>query len=310
VTAHRELNMRTLPNLRPGVNVLRVSAERMAPWNLLELELTFSVKGEERTVTQLIAKFPHYFQVDTGPANELVVKNYDQVFNSGDIRMHAMRMRLIPAKGVTPDESLAGGKTAFTQPCPHPADLKDWKVVKYPESDPMQTSGFLPQENLPVSHDAEKMNQLIDKMRNGKGMEPWVAAEDLGAYPDSIDAVLEALPNADIDLTSHICKALAQIKNPKAIKPLLEKWDRAPSGAPGTRYIPDALAAIGDRSVGGALIAKLKDVRFDFRFHIAYALGKLGGDEAKRALKDLAERDPFPAVRDFAREQLEGLDKQ
>ena len=45
----------------------------------------------------------------------------------------------------------------------------------------------------------------------------------------------------------------------KAVKPLLAKWAKEPAaGAPGTRYIPDVLAAIGDRSVVAELIKPLK----------------------------------------------------
>jgi hypothetical protein len=309
IVAQRELNQRTLPSLRPGVNVLRVSAEKMEPGKLLELSVSFSVKGEERGVTQRIASFPHYFQIDTGPADELVVKNFDWVFNSGDIKMHAFKMRLIPANGQVADASLPqkSSAEAFAQAFPHPANLATLEPVKFPETDLSETSGFLPQGTVQVSHDTEKMNQLIEKMNTGTGMDPWVAAEELGAYPEAIDALLAALPKADLDLTSHICKALAQLKNRKAIKPLLEKWEVAPRCSPGTRYIPDVLATLGDRSVVPALTAKLKEVRFDFRFHIAYALGKLGGDEAERTLHDLAERDPFPAIRQFAREQLKQM---
>ena len=82
---------------------------------------------------------------------------------------------------------------------------------------------------------------------------------------------------------------------------------RAPAGAPGTRYIPDALAVIGDRRAVPALTTKLKVVRFDFRFHIARALGMLGGPLAEEALEDLAENDPFPAVRAEAKSALKKL---
>ena len=81
----------------------------------------------------------------------------------------------------------------------------------------------------------------------------------------------------------------------------------APGGAPGTRYIPDALAAIGDPSVVPALVKPLRSCRFDYRFHVAHALGILGGPAAEEALQDLAARDPFPAVREEAAEALKQL---
>jgi hypothetical protein len=48
------------------------------------------------------------------------------------------------------------------------------------------------------------------------------------------------------------------------------------------------------------LVSKLKKVRFDFRFHIAHALGKLGGPLSIKALEELSRFDPFPAVREEA----------
>jgi HEAT repeat protein len=119
--------------------------------------------------------------------------------------------------------------------------------------------------------------------------------------------LLAELPHADIDQTLFLCKALAQIGDPRAIEPLLERWKRAPRGAPGTRYIPDALAAIGDPCVVPDLIAPLPRCRFDYRFHVAHALGVLGGPEAEEVLEDLAARDPCPAVREEARRALAKL---
>ena len=55
------------------------------------------------------------------------------------------------------------------------------------------------------------------------------------------------------------------------------------------------------------LVAPLKRCRFDYRFHIAHALGVLGGPQAEQALEDLAANDPFPAVREEAARALHGL---
>jgi HEAT repeat protein len=151
------------------------------------------------------------------------------------------------------------------------------------------------------------MAKLIATLRHGDLIEKWIAAEDLGAYPEALDALLAELPKANIDLTLFICKALAQIGDKKAIPALLDKWAQAPQGAPGTRYIPDVLAAIGDPTVVPTLVAPLKRMRFDYRLHIAYALGKLGGPLAMDALADMAANDPFPAVKEFAAEQLARL---
>jgi hypothetical protein len=175
--------------------------------------------------------------------------------------------------------------------------------VRWP---PMQTSGFFPQSRV-VLRDREAMDKVITTFRAPGDMGRWMAAEDLGKHPDSLDALLEVLPEADIDLMLHICKALAQIKDKRAVRPLLDRWATVPQGAPAMQYIPDALGAIGDTSVVPALVAPLHELRFAYRFHIANALGELGGKEAEVALKDLAENDPFPAIRQHAKEMLEKL---
>jgi len=180
------------------------------------------------------------------------------------------------------------------------------------ESHLRETSGFFPQGDR-VSGDPEEMKgapelgALVEKLRRGRAEERWIAAEDLGSYPAALDVLLRELPGADIDLTLFICKALARIRDPRAKGPLLEKWRGAPRGAPGTRYIPDVLAAIGDRSVVPDLVEPLGRCRFDYRFHIAHALGILGGQEAEEALRDIANHDPFPAVREEAGRALAKL---
>jgi HEAT repeat protein len=145
---------------------------------------------------------------------------------------------------------------------------------------------------------------LREGMASGTLENRWMAVEDYGAHPENLNVLLAKLPSAEGDMTIYLCKALARLKDPRAVAPLLEKWKRAPLGAPGTRYIPDVLAAIGDRSVVPQLIAPLKRCRYDYRFHIAHALGVLGGPEAVQTLKDLAANDPFPAVRELAAEAL------
>jgi HEAT repeat protein len=198
----------------------------------------------------------------------------------------------------------------FKESSPHPIGNKliRRKIMKHPETDILQTNGFFPQFTH-LRRSKREYQRLLVQFKEGPDSSPkrWQAAEMLGNYPQAIDILLETLPTANIDLTLFICKALAQIKDKKAIGQLLEKWEMAPDGSPGTRYIPDVLAAIGDPSVIPELVAKLKYVRFDYRFHIAHALGKLGGPLARRTLEDLAQHDPFPAVREEAKEALKRL---
>jgi hypothetical protein len=83
-----------------------------------------------------------------------------------------------------------------------------------------------------------------------------------------------------------------------------ETWEALVHQAPGTRYIPDVLALFDNQLVVPHLVKAIRHGRCDFRFHIAHALGKLGGSQAKTALEYLAEHDPFRAVRELAKETL------
>ncbi len=309
VTAWRQLNKRTLPNLMPGENVFRVTAGRMAPGWLLEVKMAYSIDGKSFEQTRRIGKFPFYFKIDTGDVKENYPKLFDTKFNVGRLQMEAIRLRLVPAAGAMADVSMPTDKAeiAFRKACPHPADMTSPKIQKTVETQLIETNGFFPQEHA-VLRDKDKMYALLQKMGTGKTeMAKWQAIEDLGAYPDAFETLLAKIPNANGDVLLHLCKALAERADKRALAPLLARWQEAPGGAPGSRYIPDVLAAIGDRHCVPDLVRPLKGLRFDFRFHIAYALGVLGGPLAEETLQDLAANDPMPAVRTLATEQLQNL---
>jgi hypothetical protein len=309
VVVFRMLNKRTLPNLRPGENVLKVTADKIAEGLALELKVNYRVHGRPHQESRLIRQFPYYFKIDVPDVAESVHEDYDQHFNDGPLQMSSITMGLkLAGEGRAQSPSLPQRKAlaGFALSSPHPADMTHRKAAEQPETDVRQTCGFFPQSDR-VLDDAQALSTLLGELSGGDVERRWLAAEELGNYPKALDALLAALPRADGDQTLFLCKALAQIKDKKAVGPLLKKWQGVPRGAPGTRYIPDALAAIGDRRVVPALIAPLKRCRFDFRFHIAHALGSLGGPEAQQALEDLARNDPFPAVREEAKRALAAL---
>ncbi len=306
VSAVREFNKRTLPNFREGINTVAVNARKNSHDSMLELVIRYSVEGQERTVRKTIAEFPFYFNVDNGEMPELPLSNYDESFNNGRIKMGSIELKAVSAGGKVADQPLQEIEAIkdFMLPFPHPADLKDCKMMKTVECDIRQTNGFLPQSTLTPLFDEDKMKALVEQFRNGKTAERWKAAEELGNYPASIDALVQEISTADADLLFFICKALAVLKDKKAIEPLLERWKEAPRGSPGMRYVPDVLASIGDQSLAKEIAAPLEKVRFDFRFHIAFAMKTIGGEEARGILRKIAEEDPFPAVRQFALESL------
>ncbi len=309
IVVFRMLNKRTLPHLRPGENVLRVTADRMDAGLMLELGIEYRVDQVPYRETRTIRRFPYYFAMDVPRVPGDVRENYDQHFNEGRLRMAAISMRLRPAGDGEPEQPSLAEAVAlpeFAISSPHPASMDRRQPVKRPERDIGETSGFFPQSDE-IRGDQNEMRALLSDLHGGDPERRWLAAEDLGAYPEALDALLAELPSADIDQTLFLCKGLARLPDKRAIGPLLEKWKRAPRGAPGTRYIPDVLAAIGDRSVVPDLIAPLKRCRFDYRFHIAHALGVLGGAQAEQALEDLAASDPFPAVREEAARALRSL---
>ncbi len=309
IVVHRMLNKRTLPNLRPGVNVLRVTADRMDEDCSLKLALEYQVDGEAHTKTHLIDRFPYYFRIDIPDVPEDIQENYDQRFNEGRLRMVALSMTLAPRdQGKIAPSTLSEAEALrlWAMSSPHPANMDHREPMARAERDVRETSGFFPQADEAIEND-EAMQALMKEFHGGDIEQAWRAAEDLGAYPKALDALLAEVPKANGDRLLFLCKALAQIKDPRAAGPLLDRWKQAPRGAPGSRYIPDVLAAIGDASVVPQLIAPLERCRFDYRFHIARALGILGGPEAEAALEDLAAHDPFPAVREEARLALERL---
>lgn len=318
INVYRMLNKRTLPNLMPGENIFKVSADAIMPGKALRLMLDYDVTGKPFKEQHLISSFPYFFRINITGASPEIRDNYDHTFGLGDIRMGSIKMQLIdPKRDTTPSPSMITAALAekqFLSSSPHPAGkrLLRRRNMKWTEKDISQTDGFFPQYKkrlAPSSDPLTRISHLKEQLRNGKDGSPetWRAAEELGNFPEAVDALLETLPEANIDLTLFICKALAQLQTPKAIDPLLNKWEKVPDGAPGTRYIPDVLAAIGDPRVVPALVAKLKQVRFDYRFHIAHALGELESPEARHALLDLSKNDPFPAVREMAKESLNRL---
>jgi hypothetical protein len=309
ITAWRQLSKRSLPNLRPGENWLRLDAAKLAEGLALEAELAWRVGEKAFKETRTVSRFPHYFRVDVEGARELVLGNYDKHFNDGDVRMKHLRLRLVPAAGARLAESMpaAAAEAAFAAACPHPAQMVNPRTDRRREPvDDREVSGFFPQGDVKPAGDEAAMKALVSHLK-GNREKDWAAVEDLGDYPQAVDALLGALPAANIDQTLAICKALAKLKPAKAVGPLLEKWKLAPEGAPGTRYIPDVLAAIGDRSAVPQLVAPLRKCRFDHRLHVARALGVLGGEPAERALKDLAANDPFRGVREEAERALAKL---
>ena len=314
ITANRMLNKRTLPHLRPGENVVRVTADTIRDDVFLELRIDYKVNGKPAKMVRFVRRFPHYFRINVPKVPERVLKNYDKHWNDGAVQMTAINLGLVPVGApavMHPSLDRAKAQGKFEIAAPHPADMTRRRICKKSETDVRQTNGFFPQAGPGTLDDDAKMKELIGYLNKGRvhrnlGRQ-WLAAEQLGDYPKAVDALLEALPPANIDLTLFICKALARNPDRTMIGPLLRKWERAPRGSPGTRYIPDVLAAIGDRSVVPALVARLKHCRFDHRFHIAHALGILGGPAAETALEDLATNDPFKAVREEAERARKAL---
>ncbi|MFH1022032.1 MAG: HEAT repeat domain-containing protein [Planctomycetota bacterium] len=310
ITAKRQLNKRCLMNLMPGENVIRVSADNLAPGMALVLDVNYIVNDKPVTVTKTTDKFPFYFRVDIeGISGDhlKIPSSKSAPFNvpPWPLRMVSVNMRLVDAKTAKPDASLSAAESEmfFKKKCPHPFDPfknRGGMANSKNAGDGMALGGFFPQKPKPESRvlsDEEKtrMNELLRKITR------WENAEALGAYPEAVDALIKTLPHADADLTIYICKALAQIGDRKAVPALLDKWNRQVSTAPGTRYIPDALAACGDPSVVPDLIRPLKTLRHDYRFHIIHALGILGGSKAKETLESLAGNDPCYANRVLAR---------
>ncbi|HUT33994.1 MAG TPA: HEAT repeat domain-containing protein [Planctomycetota bacterium] len=314
ITVKRQLNKRCLMNLLPGENVIRVSADRLAPGTALALEVNYVVNGQAATVAKTIDRFPFYFRINVEGVSDDHLKTMRSkvtTFNapSWPLRMRSIGMRLIDAKTAQVDKSLPAAEAGpfFKAKCPHPFDpLKNpgGTAATRGVGDEAALGGFLPQRPKPEARDLSvqekaKLDELVGNIKR------WSNAEALGAYPEAVDALVKALPAADGDLTIYICKALAQLGDRKTVPALLDKWDRRlQDSAPGSRYIPDALAACGDQSAVPGLLKPLRKLRLDYRFHVIHALGALGGSQAKEALEYLAGNDPHYANRALAADFL------
>ncbi len=320
VTVHRQLNMRALPNLMPGENVWKVSADSIRPGLALRLDVQYEVNGRARSVRRVIRTFPHYFRIDVTdlPAEKLKNPHYlagwggTYEFNlpTHPLRMRAMTMRLVPAGAAKADESLppARAEPFFRRAYPNPY-THDRRMIdkdKIPQHD-SEVSGFFPQ--IPRTKDQpgdplEYYHWLIDHVGTSDSRLP-----KLPAGTDPVEWCIGRLPRAHGGHTTGICNVLAHFADKRAIPALLAKWRQAPQYGPGDRYVPDALAAIGDRSVVPALVERIHELRIDYRVHVARALGILGGDQAAGVLQYLAQKDPNISVRGEARRALDALRK-
>jgi HEAT repeat protein len=319
VTAHRQLNMRCLPNLLPKENVIKITADSMRPGFALKFTLDYEVNGKPRSVVRLIGAFPHYLRIDVDglPAKKLKTPYYldkfggRKYFNLPEhpLRMLSMRVELVAPGTAKPDESMPAEEAeAFFKkayPNPHRSDRRMAKKEKIPTHE-NQVSGFFPQhpamaENPPKDR-TEHYNWLIDRIGTSDAKLPKCPAGT-----DPIGFAIKRFPRSHSLHTLGFCNVFAYYKDKRALPVLLAKWKLAPKYSPGDRYIPDALAAIGDRSVVPALVKRLAELRTSHRVHIAHALGILGGDEALKALEALAKDDPNISVRGEAQRALETL---
>ncbi|MGQ9662753.1 MAG: HEAT repeat domain-containing protein [Kiritimatiellia bacterium] len=315
ITVHRQLNMRALPNLMPGENVWKIEADALAPGLGLEVRIDYEVNGEPRSLRRFVTKLPHYFRVDVTnlPTEKLLGQCYlaewgdTYRFNlpSHPLRMRAISVAVVSAESSKPDESLPleEAEQFFRKAYPNPY-LNDRRMsdpAKVPQYD-SEVSGFLPQlhrTGAEPSDALEYYNWLVERIGTMD-----VPLPKLPPGTDPIEWCVRELPRAPSARTMGICNVLAHFADRRALAALLAKWGKAPEAGPGDRYVPDALAAIGERSVVRALADKLHKLTYDYRLHVAHALGILGGPEARRVLEKMAQDDPNISVRGEAKRAL------
>jgi len=320
VTVHRQGNKRAMCNLMPGENIIKISADAIPEDTALKLQINYEVNGEKKNITRNIVSFPHYFRVDIKglPQDKLKNPYYLAKFGgSGSfnlpehpLRMHSVKAELVPRSSADADESMSAKeaepffKKAY--PIPYTWDRKMVHKDKIPEYE-SEVSGFFPQ--FPRTDDQPKdpvayYNWLADHI--GRADPPLIKIKD-DSVKDAVAWCIEKFPKVHSLHKLGLCNALAHFRDKRAIPVLLEYWKKAPASGPGDRYIPDTLAAIGDPSVVPALVAEVKRLRYDYRVHVAHALGILGGKEAVKALESFAENDPNISVRSEAERNLKKL---
>jgi len=323
VTVHRQFNMRCRPNLMPKENVLKISADSIRPGLALKFKIAYEVNGKPKSVTEVIAKFPHYLKIDIDglPKDKLKNDYYltkfggSSAFNLPEhpLRMHALQVELVPlasaklAKSMPAEEAEPFFKKKY--PNPHKRNNRMANKKKIPQYE-SQVSGFFPQVPRPKEFPT-----------NSRAYYEWMSNHNIGGtdtglpkigkdVEDAVAWCIKKFPKAHHLHTVGLCNVFAHFKDKRAIPVLLAKWKKAPANSPGDRYIPDALAAIGDPSVVPALVKRIKELRMSHRVHIARALGILGGEEARKALEMMAKEDPNISVRGEAKRALEAMKKK
>ena len=109
------------------------------------------------------------------------------------------------------------------------------------------------------------------------------------------------------DLLQSIARELGRMRDPGAAADLLAHLDPQEPGAAENWAIIEALGQLRHAPAIPVLAEMLPRARVVGRFHIVRALGKIGGDEVIAALKDAAEHDPHPALREEAAQALLGV---
>lgn len=150
---------------------------------------------------------------------------------------------------------------------------------------------------------------LIREMENTSDQTVlYILKEVLGTMgPAAVDPLIALLNNANFAVRREAAEALALIKDPKAIKPLLAAWAAGVDG--NLTPISRALQSIGNKDAGPLI---LDDVERDgkIRDHdIIYALRSCADERILPRLLNLFHDEKRPWARNFAAAGLAGVGK-
>lgn len=122
--------------------------------------------------------------------------------------------------------------------------------------------------------------------------------------PQVADFMIEALDDDDVWIRRFAAAELGEIKDPRAIGPLLDTLRMSSQHDPLdpiTQAVFQALRTIGDSRAEGPLIALIREKGYPFRVLVAETLGAIGGDRSIEALKEALQDEEYGMRRTAAK---------
>lgn len=277
---HRTMmNKMTLPNLQPGWNRFKVTAQAMSPGTALEIVLEWADKGGLQRAERIADRLPFEFEV------------FANTSGGATAQMRALRFEAIALREEVTEKS----------PPPLVERLKSGS----------QADRVLTIIEAGSSKQATAVRPLIEILQGEDQELRYWAADALGKIgdPQAAPALIAAVRDPYEAVRMSASVALGDLKSKEAVPVLSELVSgKIPVGKGYALFVPEdvgaarwmaaqALGRIGDARAVPVLAATVVDAGGDLGLYIAKALGELGNRRAVPALIEAAKKGDEPALR-------------